>query len=100
MKKPVLQNFVEISRNNLSDEREVLSFGRGERGAFFYETALYRVKESARHVMKEATAASMMVKEQLEKRLPDTSLLEALCLVTPRFWVQIHLQYSDDDRNA
>ena len=56
------------------------------------------VKESARHVIKEATAASMMVIEQLEQRPPDTSLLEALCLVTPRFRVQMHLQYADNDR--
>ena len=56
-----------------------------------------KVAKSIKDAIAATTRMAALVAEALEKRLPTTALMDALCVVTPRFWIgyvgaQKHIQ--------
>ena len=48
-----------------------------------------QVKRCAADAIKSAANVAKLVLEELERRLPSTELMEALCLLTPRYWIDL-----------
>jgi len=53
------------------------------------ELPVLRLKKCAEDAIKAATKVANDVVKELEKRLPSTELMKALCIFTPRYWIEL-----------
>jgi hAT family C-terminal dimerisation region len=55
-----------------------------------------QVRHCILDAIKESATAAEVVMKALDERLPPTKIMEALCIITPRYWVQLQLDHGDD----
>ncbi|KAL4523095.1 hypothetical protein Ndes2526A_g07807 [Nannochloris sp. 'desiccata'] len=52
-----------------------------------------KIDNYAHYAIKKAAELGQAVVRELTRRLPKTEIMEALCLVTPRYWIDLGLKY-------
>jgi hypothetical protein len=55
-----------------------------------------RIQAAIHDVITKATTAATKVCEELDVRFPSTALMDALCVVCPRYWLQLLYEFGDD----
>ncbi|KAL4523100.1 hypothetical protein Ndes2526A_g07811 [Nannochloris sp. 'desiccata'] len=61
------------------------------------ECSRVRSKMGAVAMIEEAKKAAEVVKTELKRRLPTTELMKAICLITPRYWMQLKRNTSSNE---